>query len=292
MLALPGAAAGGAFVDPEDGAFDVSEWVLDRQGFLLVPIVITEPAVGYGGGATLLFFRESLREAVAHSQHTRATPPDIYVAAGAATENGTWLAGGGALLTTDQDRWRFRGVAGRTDLKLTFYEGDRGFEFSLDGWASSLQLLRRLGDTNHFLAGRWVYLNYDPRFDTGQDPILPEERRARRSSGIGPSWEYDSRNTIFTPSRGLLGGVDALFYDPAWGADNTFQTYRTRLFGYLPVGDALVAGGRLDLRFARGDVPFYQLPFIVLRGIPAMRYQGEDVAVAEVELRWSLTPRW
>lgn len=39
------------------------------------------------------------------------------------------------------------------------------------------------------------------------------------------------------------------------------------------------------------DIPFFVLPFVDLRGIPAMRYQGETVVVAETELRWSLHQR-
>jgi len=39
-------------------------------------------------------------------------------------------------------------------------------------------------------------------------------------------------------------------------------------------------------------VPFYQLPFVELRGVPVARYQDERTAAAEVELRWNLTPRW
>jgi hypothetical protein len=31
------------FKDPEGGAIDLSQWLLDRKGFLPVPIVITEP---------------------------------------------------------------------------------------------------------------------------------------------------------------------------------------------------------------------------------------------------------
>src|SRR5213076_2985878 len=84
------------FRDPEDGAFDASEWLLDRKGFLPVPIVITEPAVGYGAGAALVFFRESFRERGAKvAPGERLTPPDIYLAAFAATENGTRVAGAG-----------------------------------------------------------------------------------------------------------------------------------------------------------------------------------------------------
>ena len=44
--------------------------------------------------------------------------------------------------------------------------------------------------------------------------------------------------------------------------------------------------------FAKGDVPFFALPFINMRGIPALRYQGENVVTTEVEVRWQTTPRW
>jgi len=32
----------GLFTDPEDGAFDASEWLLDKKGFLPVPIIVTD----------------------------------------------------------------------------------------------------------------------------------------------------------------------------------------------------------------------------------------------------------
>ncbi len=56
MLVIATSAAFGAdwrerFTDPEDGSFDASEYVLDHEGVLPVPIIITEPAVGYGGTA-------------------------------------------------------------------------------------------------------------------------------------------------------------------------------------------------------------------------------------------------
>ena len=65
------------FNDPDDGAFDLSEWLLDQKGFLPVPIIITEPAVGFGGGVMLAFFRESIREAANQkAPDGRLTPPE------------------------------------------------------------------------------------------------------------------------------------------------------------------------------------------------------------------------
>ena len=52
---------------------------------------------------------------------------------------------------------------------------------------------------------------------------------------------------------------------------------------------------RGDVQTIEGDqneIPFYMYPFVNLRGIPAMRYQGEDVGVAEAELGWRFTSRW
>lgn len=39
-------------------------------------------------------------------------------------------------------------------------------------------------------------------------------------------------------------------------------------------------------------LPPFATPGIVLRGIPAMRYQGNAVAVAEAEVAWQIDKRW
>jgi outer membrane protein assembly factor BamA len=204
------------------------------------------------------------------------------------------------MLSFADDRWRYRGGLAKADVNLDFYgvggdlgTGDRKIGYNLDGWVSSQQVLRRLGRSNQYLALRWIYLDLDSHFDTDrQAPVLEDKQLSKRSSGIGLSWEFDTRDNIFTPSRGLIAAVETLFYEPGWGSDTSFQTYRARIFGYLPLGKKIVLGARLDGRAARGDVPFYQLPYIAIRGIPALRYQDDNVAVAETEVRWNLTPRW
>ena len=165
--------------------------------------------------------------------------------------------------------------------------------YNLEGWMSSQQVMRRLGESNDFLALRWIFIDLDSAFDPEQPrPRLPDKAFSSRSSGLGLTWEHDSRDNIFTPSRGWTAAVDTMFYAPGIGSDNTFQSYRAHVFAYAPVGKSLVVGGRLDGRAARGDVPFYQVPFVDMRGIPAQRYQDENVAVAETEIRWNIDSRW
>ncbi len=292
-----------AFVDPSDGQFDASEWLLDRKGFLPVPIFITEPAVGNGGGLAAVFFRNSFRESAENKGPSgEAVPPDIFAVAGVATENGTKGAGLGGIASFDGDHWRYRGGGAKISMNLDFYGigGNLGgnqtkIGYNLDGWGASNQLLYRLGSSNAWISGRWVYLDTASSFKTdnnADDTLLPGFSFAKRSSGIGPTLEYDSRDSIFTPSRGWQGSLDLTFYDRAFGSDNRFESYRAHVFAYSPFAKDFVLGSRLDVRSARGDVPFYMLPYVDLRGVPAARLQDENTAVAELELRWNVTPRW
>lgn len=304
LLSAPFASAAwyDSFIDEQDGQFDASDWLLDRKGFLPVPIVITEPAVGFGGGIAAVFFRDSMRDSAARTGPSGdPIPPDIFAVAAAATENGTKFGGLGGMASFADDRWRYRGGVGKMSLNLDFYGldgqlggGERKIGYNLDGWVSMHQLLYRLGNSNTWITGRWVYLDTKNSLHTDNvgDAMLPDFAFARRSSGIGPTIEYDSRDNIFTPSRGWTGSIDTTFYDPDWGSDNRFQSYRAHAFAYFPIGQSLVLGTRIDGRAARGDVPFYMLPFVDLRGVPAARLQDQNTGVAEAELRWDLTSRW
>src|SRR5688572_31779264 len=247
------------FIDPEDGAFDASAWLLDKKGFLPVPIIVTEPAIGYGAGAALLWFRESLGEKRAQG---RLSPPDIFGGVMAATENGTTLAGGFGLVTFGQEQWRWRGFIGRPDVNLDFYGDNSKIGYNLEGWATTQHLLRRIGDSDNWLGLRWNYIDFNARFDSSQPQPLVQGAREITSSGLGVFLEHDSRDNFFTASRGWKGLLEAMFYSPDLGGDGEYQMYRVQAFGYVPLTQQLDLGGRFDARAARGEVPFYQLPFI------------------------------
>jgi len=284
------AAERSVFTDPEDGALDMSEWLLDKKGFLPVPIIVTEPAIGYGGGLALLWFRESLGERRAQG---RLTAPDIFGGVLAATENGTTLAGAFGMVTFAQEYWRWRGFIGRPDVNLDFYGEDTKIGYNLEGWATTQMLQRRLGESENFVGARLNYIDFDATFDPAREqPLVLGAGRTIRSSGVGVFFEHDSRDNFFTASRGWKLFVESVFYSPDLGGDEEYQTHRAQLLAYFPLGRELILGGRVDARAARGDVPFYQLPYIEMRGIPFFRYQDENVALAEAELRWNVTARW
>jgi hemolysin activation/secretion protein len=77
-----------------------------------------------------------------------------------------------------------------------------------------------------------------------------------------------------------------------WSSDYEYDRYKGSVFHYTPFGDYSSLGLRLVGEVVSGDTPFFGYPFVSLRGIPAMRYQGESVVTAEVEYLWGFTPRW
>jgi hypothetical protein len=79
------------FQDPEDGQFDISNWLASRHGFMPQPIIITGPTLGAGGGLNLMFLHGGLTGTVAPNGHH--VPPTITGVAAAATENGSNVAG-------------------------------------------------------------------------------------------------------------------------------------------------------------------------------------------------------
>ena len=283
--------------DPKDGKLDMSRWLLEHKGALLVPIIITEPAVGNGGGVTAVFFHPPSQSQESKDAGERI-PPDIYGVAAMKTENGSNAYGLGGTFHFDDDRWRYKGGIGKASFNLDYYTqgqllAPQKIGYNLDGIFSFQQVSRRLGGSNLYLSARWVYLDIDSRLNLpSNDQFFKSSDFSKVSSGVGTVLEYDSRNNTLTPSSGWLSMVEATYYSPTFGGDNTYESYRTHTLGYLPLGSKWVLGLRADYRAARGDVPFYQLPSIDLRGIAYGRYQNLNVAMVEAEMRWNFTSRW
>ena len=123
------------FISKEDGAVDMSAFLNSTTGFLPIPIIITEPAVGFGGGLALAYFHKGK---AFDNAGTKGLSPTVSFAAGAYTTNGTWLAIGGHQGSYLKDRIRYLGVIGYVSPNLTFYGAgidrlDGRYEFNMKG---------------------------------------------------------------------------------------------------------------------------------------------------------------
>jgi hypothetical protein len=293
----------GGFRDPVDGKFDMSASLLDRRGFLPVPNVITEPALGgFGLGLFLGFFHAPkgddgiiTEEAV---KRTKKRPPSVTGVGGAYTANDSWLAGGGHFGSWKKDHIRYSGVLGLASLNLDFYRGDQSLGFNIDGFFLLQDVKVRLKNSNWFVGGRWTYLdstiNLDLGLDIDPDRLPPQLRDGFKSkdSGIGANVYYDSRDNIFTPDRGQEALIRFSVFDEALGGDFDYRSLELTATTYHPVHQRVVLGARFTGQGTDGDPPFYAWPYIHLRGVPALRYQGKNAGSVEVEARWRVAGRW
>ena len=284
-----------AFIDTIDNAFDVSYFLNDLHGFLPVISPITEPAVGYGASAAGIFFIPKKK-----SNDKKFKMPDITGVAGGLTENGTWFAGGGYVGFWNDDRIRYRGVFGYGDIKLTYYgTADRigkdfSAKFNMKSYFLLQQALFRIGDSRFLLGGK--YQLSKTKISLINDIDLPEIDPLdfdMTNSGVGFIAEYENFNNLFSPTKGLRVNLTYDQYLEFIGSDRDFG--RLLLFAnyYQPVvKNRWIAGFRHESQMSTGDAPFYMQPFISLRGVPAMRYQGKMTTLLETEQEFMLTKRW
>jgi len=104
------------FVSDEDGKFDISDFLSTQYGFMPMPIIVTEPAVGYGAGLNIMFLHDSLA-----SSAERKSPPSISGVIGLGTENGTRFAAGYHFGFWNEDSIRTTTAAGALNVNMNFY---------------------------------------------------------------------------------------------------------------------------------------------------------------------------
>lgn len=280
------------FKDPEDGWLDGSQFLLNNSlSFLPVPIIISEPAVDAGLGLAGVFFHQRPESETRESDEFER--PSMSAVAAAYTGNESWFVGGGHLGRWRQDTINYTGAGGLASINLAYYgtpDGE-GLDFNADGGFILQEMLFRIGDSNWLIGPRWQFTKLDIAFDLGLEiPEIEPRELDFQDSGLGVVLEYENLDSTFTPSKGNQFKLDALFYDEAIGGDFDYGKYYGRYLHFLEVGK-FVIGGRAQGEFIDGDAPFFALPFIQLRGIPVMRYQGEAVMTGELEARWDFHPR-
>jgi hypothetical protein len=285
------------FRDTLDNAFDVSHFLKDLHGVLPIAAPITEPAVGYGADVALLYFFSKKEK---KKKPKKTGIPDIMGAAGGYTSNDTWFAGMGYLGFWNEDKIRYRGVAGYGDIKLKYYktldllQKDISGEFNIKSFFTLQQVKFRLGKSNYFLGGKYTFAKTNIEFPKIFDfPEIDPLDFDIVNSGISIIGEFENYNNVFSPNQGMrihlsyLQNLEIIGSDRNWGKVTFSSVF------YFPVSRVWVPAIRIESLLATGDAPFYSKPFIGLRGVPAMRYQGDLTLLAETEQSFNMfSSRW
>jgi hypothetical protein len=272
-----------AFHDPVDRRFDASRWLLERKGFLPVPIIVTEPGGGLrrGRSAPLLPSQRAgrdrpgspphaaghlgpwprsgrERQQVRRARHTSASAP---TAAALPRRRG-------ACVVEPRVLWR-PGIEGGAR--------DDGLAFNIDGRSPSADVRRRIGESR--LVGGDALRGHEddePLRTRAKRASIPPARPRGASSGAGVVVEYDGRDKhLHAEPRHAHAGAGAALFRTRSAATREFDQARGIFPGVLarplatswsacaPISQG-VNGGRALLRAARHRAARH----------PVMRYQG------------------
>ncbi len=290
----PMAGSGSKFRDPVDGFFDLSHFLNEPMGFVPLIMPITEPAVGSGAALIPVFI----------DKPDGPGRPDITGLGIMKTSNGSkgafgmfsryyldqhlHLVGGYADMSVNLD---FNGLGSISP------PGGSTIQYNLDIRGGLLGGDWKLGDSNWRVGLRYAYADIDLSFDrtstANQGQLLGGLSSNYVASSLMPSLIYDSRDNVFTPTKGLVSDLSLSANLESLGGSSDFQVLTWSTLWFRPlIEDTLFLGVKGQLEQSFGDVPFYLEPSLKLRGAPVGRFQGEGVASVEAELRWQFHPRW
>ena len=147
-----------------------------------------------------------------------------------------------------------------------------------------------------------IYMNYGGLFDLNytkvsdvnpvmeEDPYFQQFKRKYFNVGIGGLIQYDTRDDVATPTRGMLLGANFKLFGKYWGGAYNYEIieleYRQFKNVFRPRSTlAWIAKSQIGL----GDIPFTELPTFGspfdLRGYYMGKYRDKSMAYGIVEYR-------
>jgi len=271
--------------------------------FLVLPIVITEPAIGEGLGVGLVYFHAKDEgntptvmngKTMARTGRKSTPPPTATGVLGFYTNNDTNGVGIGHMRSMKDDKYRLTGVLADMTVNSSVFFLDIPFDFKIDGNIAFASLKRRTGDSNVFLGLSMMVLDADVLFALGPSdiPPVPLLNFDMTNVGVAGTVTWDRRDNSTMPEKGQLVDFSVWRYDDAIGSDFEYTSARIKALSFHALSEKFTLGLRFDASTVSGDPPFFAVPFVSLRGIPALRFQADTAGVVEVEGRYKFADRW
>ena len=279
----------------------------NRFRLLPIPIFITEPAIGNGLGVALALFhpvkggkaggddeRVASLESIGDISESRQAPPVVTGVAGAYTNNDTWFAAIGHSNNWKNDSIRYAGALGTAKINSEIYLSNIPLRFTMETNLFYQELKFRVGNSDFMLGAALSYLDATNRFGIGLPDNLNDDRFSTdlRNVGLSGKGAWDTRDNTTNPRRGQLVELSVWRYDDSIGGDYNYWSGKIKALSFHKLSEKSTLGLRLDFSGVDERPPFFAVPFVKLRGIPALRYQNRIAGAVEVEGRYLIRPAW
>ena len=258
-----------------------------KGNIVAVPIPMSNPTLDTGliaGGA--YFYGQS-------PEQKNSQPASVTGAAGMYTSNESWAFGLFHDAYWDDDTWRFSGVAGVADVRLSLItpddtSTDDGVNWRVEGSFLNLKLSRRI--SGDWYAGgivRIIDAEQSIEFQSGEETTGFDLDADIRAIGAGVTFQYDTRDIPTGPYSGVLFAMEGLYNErSSGGEDGSYQTYSLSFRSYHQLNDSLIFAWEGRGCSRGGVAPLWDACRIQLRGFAAFDYLGRSSVSGQAELRW------
>jgi outer membrane protein assembly factor BamA len=262
-----------------------------NKNYAVAPIVVSNPSIGTGAGATGMFFYDV-------GQREEGTPRSSAQLVGAYTNTDSYFAGLLNSLYLFQDKVRSKAGLFHARINNEFRDPLGGeADFATDVLAGYAQVTYRIqGDWFFGLHGLISDVRYRP--DTPQDGDYLDRVGAEdtTSGGIGPVVSYDSRDNIHYPGSGTLAEVKGFFNPSSWGNEADYAVGDVAVNHYISLTKAHILALRAYGRTGTEDTPYTDKSRLGqqsdLRGFKSGEISGRTLLSGQVEHRWQFAERW
>jgi len=272
----------------EDGAEITGAKTSNKPGFLFAPIPLSEPVFGPGLAVTGLVVYK-LENSGPHASHTG-------VFAGA-TANGTWAAGITHSMKLNNDGIRIGGLLAYGHLNQKYFglsgDLDPPIDYTQDSFLLEVEPRFRIKHSNWFAGFEYRFENTDTTINSevpdGEQGAATPESREVRVGGLSALGAYDDRDNLYSATRGLLVEGQLGVFAPWLGGTTSFAKARLEYRHFVNWEKRLVVGWRVKSDWIEGEeAPFFELPYLGLRGYARGEIRDETVLSAEIEGRYDL----
>ncbi|PZF73612.1 BamA/TamA family outer membrane protein [Taibaiella soli] len=252
-----------------------------------IPIVSYNSSYGVIVGVNgMAFFRLSKKDTIS---------PASQVGLGLGyTQNKSWFGSAFGQFYINEDRWRITAAGGLGNINFQYFEAaneteDGGFvDYGTVSKFIFLKGMRKI--KGHLYGGLFAKLQHSETTFDNSDSV-----ENVNINGIGASLLFDSRNTVYNPSKGLQAAVSFLV-NPEWlDNDDVFNSLTVYANYYHRVTKNAIIAARISIHAGLGVVPFVGQHAVGgrdIRGYTSGEFRGNQVYSGQAEYRWNFYRRW
>lgn len=263
----------------------------EKKSYAIAPLIISNPNIGTGGGVAGMYFFDV-------GDITEKQPRSFIQAFGAYTNTQSYF--GGIISNFHLKNDYVRAKIGIFHASINNeYRDPLGDEVNFNNgiinifgkvsyqvWDSNFLGIQAIGTDNTF----------DPDSDTDKDYLDRVGAEDNSTAGVGPTYEYDSRNSSHYPSSGTHIEIKGFYKPSSWGNEEDYAVGDAAIDHFIKIADDQILALRLFGRTGTENTPYSDKSRLGqrsdLRGFKSGEITALTILATQAEYRYQLTERW